>query len=95
MSTDVQPITITMPHYITSALVWLTINDPVPDSSTSHTYFCCNIVGDRPFTQKLLSTPMPADETYVIYWPGVLEIPWPAGMTAHEAVAAWKIEKVA
>ena len=31
-----------------------------------------------------------AKRVYVIYWPGVLEIPWPEGMTALDAVAAWK-----
>ena len=31
-----------------------------------------------------------AKRVYVIYWPGVLEIPWPEGMTAQEAVLAWR-----
>lgn len=30
-----------------------------------------------------------AERVYVIYWPGMLEIPWPEGMTAVQAVEAW------
>ena len=37
---------------------------------------------------------IPAERCYVIYWAGVLEIPWPEGMTAEQAVAAWKRDLV-
>ena len=30
-----------------------------------------------------------AKRVYVIYWPGVLEIPWPEGMTAQQVVRTW------
>ena len=49
---------------------------------------------DGPGAHRCLTERPPAARVYVIYWPGVLEIPWPEGMTAQQAVAAWKIERL-
>lgn len=43
------------------------------------------MLGPRVLTER------PSAKTcYVIYWPGVLEIPWPEGLTAQQAIADWK-----
>ena len=39
--------------------------------------------------ETLLTRRPNAEQVYVIYWPGMLEIPWPEGMTAVQAVEAW------
>ena len=45
---------------------------------------------DGSYASRVLTERPPAKSVYVIYWPGVLEIPWPEGMTAQDAVAAWR-----
>lgn len=75
-----------MPPYPVSAAVVLHFDD-LESPKRFHAHFCNQITEGA---RHLLDAPIPAARQYVIYWPGVLEIPWPDGMTAQQAVAVWK-----
>ena len=86
--TDGVTLTIFSKSYAISAAVWLQFNEMDEDVPTA-AHFCNQLVTEHA-QRHVLDAPIPAARQYVIYWPGVLEIPWPEGMIAQEAVAAWK-----
>lgn len=78
----------TLPPFAISAAVWLRFGPEQREDAGPIAAHFCNQIG--PTSDHLLQRPIPATSQYVIYWPGVLEIPWPQGVTAPEAVRLWK-----
>ena len=71
-----------------AALLIITLGDDAPRDGPICADMMFNVTGT--LSRRILSERPSATAVYVIYWPGMLEIPWPEGMTAQQAVADWK-----